>query len=199
MLALLPLATALASTIVAGERPSRAFWLAAICGSLVVLVFVLTSDLDGTGKAFSVHWADGLLFASVACAAWGYAEGGVLARTIGGWRTISWALVFSAPIVLALTVALSGPINWAASASAWTGFLYVASCSMFLGFFAWNRGLAIGGIARVGQLQLLQTFVTLVGAAVILGEPLGLREVGFAVVIVAIVALGWRTQVVRKS
>lgn len=170
VLALLPLATAIASTIVASERPSVRFWLAAACGSLTVLVFVLTSDLGGTGQALSIHWADGLLFASVGCAAWGYAEGGVLARTIGGWRTISWALVFSVPIVLVLTIALSGPVNWSASTPAWIGFFYVASCSMFLGFFAWNRGLAIGGIARVGQLQLLQTFVTLIGAAVLLGE-----------------------------
>jgi drug/metabolite transporter (DMT)-like permease len=111
---------------------------------------------------------------------------------------ISWALVFSAPVMLVL-VLLSGPINWAASASAWAGFLYVSVFSMFLAFFAWNKGLALGGIARVGQLQQLQPFIALVGAAALLGEAVGWLEIGFAALVVGIVALGWRMRIVRRA
>jgi hypothetical protein len=107
------------------------------------------------GAAADLQWADLLLAAAAFCAAMAYALGGDMARRIGGWEVISWALVFSAPVMLAL-VLLSGPINWGASPSAWAGFLYVSVFSMFLGFFAWNRGLAMGGIAKVGQIQLLQ-------------------------------------------
>ena len=98
-----------------------------------------------------------------------YALGGEMARRIGGWEVICWALVFSSPVMLAL-VLLSGPINWAAGPWAWAGFLYVSVFSMFLGFFAWNKGLAMGGIAKIGQIQLLQPFVALAAAAVLLGE-----------------------------
>jgi drug/metabolite transporter (DMT)-like permease len=101
--------------------------------------------------------------------------------------------------MLALTYLFGGPIPWNASGKAWTGFLYVSIFSMFIGFFAWNRGLALGGIAKVGQVQLLQTFVTLAGAYLLLGEPVGWLEVGFAMVVVALVALGWRTRVTRRT
>jgi drug/metabolite transporter (DMT)-like permease len=108
---------------------------------------------------------------------------------------ISWALVICAPVSLAL-VPLSGPINWAARASARGGFLYVSVFSMFLGFFAWNEGMAM--VARIGQIQLLQSFVARAAAAVVvLGEPVGWLEVGFALVVVWLVALGWRMRVVR--
>jgi drug/metabolite transporter (DMT)-like permease len=197
ILAVLPLATAVASVVVAGERPSRAFWLAAIAGSAAVLVYAW---LHGAGDA-GVHWADLLLFAAVVAAAWGYAEGAMLSRSIGGWQAISWALTLTSPIMLVLTivaVSLQG-INWQASPAAWAGFAYVSVFSMFLGFFAWNRGLVLGGIAKVGQIQLLQTFVTLGGAAVLLGERIGPLELGFSVLVAAIVALGWRTRVARKD
>jgi drug/metabolite transporter (DMT)-like permease len=125
-----------------------------------------------------------------------YALGGEMARRIGGWEVICWALVFSAPAMLVL-VALSAPVNWSASPSAWAGFLYVSVFSMFLGFFAWNKGLALGGIAKVGQIQLLQPFVALAASAALLGETVGLLEIGFAVLVVGIVALGWRMRVAR--
>jgi drug/metabolite transporter (DMT)-like permease len=126
-----------------------------------------------------------------------YALGGEMARRIGGWEVICWALVFSAPAMLALVV-LAGPINWAASASAWAGFLYVSVFSMFLGFFAWNKGLAMGGIAKVGQIQLLQPFVALAASAALLGETVGWLEIAFAVLVVGIVMLGWRMRVARR-
>ena len=194
VLAVLPLLTAMAGAVVAGERPSLGFWGCGVAGTASVLVYSLLSG----GPSGDLHWADLLLAASAASAAMAYALGGEMAQRIGGWEVISWALVFSAPVMLVL-VLLSGPINWAASAPAWAGFLYVSVFSMFLAFFAWNKGLALGGIARVGQLQLLQPFIALVGAAALLGEAVGWLEIGFAALVVGIVALGWRMRIVRRA
>lgn len=194
--AVLPLATAMASVAVAGERPSLAFWLCGIAGSAAVLVYAW---LHGAGTG-GFQPADLLLLAAVSCAAWGYAEGAVLSRTFGGWQTISWALVSMLPVMIGLTgLALwwSGGIDTGASAAAWLGFVYVGVFSMYLGFFAWNRGLVLGGIAKVGQVQLLQTFVTLGGAALLNGERIGAMEIGFAVIVVALVAIGSQLRVRR--
>lgn len=190
----LPLATAMASVFVAGERPSAAFWACGVAGSLTVLAYAM---ITGAGSA-SLHWADLLLVGAVISAAWGYAEGAVLSRTIGGWQVISWALVLSLPVLLVLLIVLAGPINWRAPPAAWASFVYLAVFSQFLGFFAWNKGLAMGGIARVGQMQLLQPFVTLAGAAALLGERVGWLEIGFALLVAAIVMLGWRTRIVHS-
>jgi drug/metabolite transporter (DMT)-like permease len=193
VLAVLPLLTAMAGALVAGERPSLGFWACGVAGTGAVLFYSLLSG----GASGDLHWADLLLAAAAFCAAMAYALGGEMARRVGGWEVISWALVFSAPVMLALVLA-SGPINWAASASAWAGFLYVSVFSMFLGFFAWNKGLAMGGIAKVGQIQLLQPFVALAASALLLGEAVGWLEIGFALLVVGIVALGWRMRVVRR-
>ena len=98
-----------------------------------------------------------------------------MARRIGGWEVISWALVFSAPVMLVL-VLLSGRSTGPPAPSAWAGFLYVSVFSMFLGFFAWNKGMAMGGIAKIGQIQLLQPFVALAASAALLGERVGLAR-----------------------
>jgi drug/metabolite transporter (DMT)-like permease len=159
---------------------------------------VLVYSLLSGGDLGNLQWADLLLAISAVAAAMAYGLGGEMARRIGGWEVISWALVFSSPIMLVL-VLMSGPINWSASASAWGGFLYVSAFSMFLGFFAWNKGMAMGGIAKIGQIQLLQPFVALAASAALLGEHVGWLEVGFAVLVVAIVALGWRMRVARPT
>ncbi|MGI9405932.1 MAG: DMT family transporter [Hyphomicrobiaceae bacterium] len=191
VIAVLPLATAVAGVIFAGERPSLGFWLCAIAGSLAVLTF---SILDGGGIT-DAGYADLLLAAAVVSAAIGYAQGGVLSRALGGWQVICWALVIAVPILVPIVWWFSGPINWNASLPAWTGFLYVAVLSQLVGFFAWNAGLARGGIAKVGQLQLFQAFVTIAAAAVLLGERITWLQVGFAVLVVAIVMIGRRMQV----
>lgn len=194
VLGILPLATAAASVLFAGERPSLGFWLCGMLGSAAVMAFAL---IDNGVAALRLEFGDLLLIAAVAAAAIGYAQGAVLAKRLGGWQTISWCLVLSAPF-LALGVTLFTPsINWGASLPAWGGFFYVAIFSQFLGFFAWYRGLALGGIARVGQVQLLQPFITLVGAVVLLGEQIGVLEVGFAILVVALVALGRQMRVAR--
>ena len=193
VLAVQPLLTALAAMIVAGERPSPAFWGCGIAGTAAVLTYALWSSAGSS----ALHWADLVLAVVAPCGSFGYALGGDLSRHRPGWQVISWALVLSAP-VLVLILGVSGtPVNWGASAAAWGGFVYVGLFSMFLGFFAWNRGLVLGGIAKVGQTQLLQPFVTLTGAALLLGERIGVMEIGFLLLVLAIVALGSR-MVVRR-
>jgi drug/metabolite transporter (DMT)-like permease len=193
VLAILPLATAIAGTLRAGDRPSAGFWLAALAGSALVIAFALW---QGAG---SLHIADFALLAAVITCGFGYAEGARLARHLGGWQVISWALVLSAP-VLALPVAwLVAQHGLDASPRAWLGFLYVALISQFVGFFPWYKGLALGGVARVGQVQLLQPFLTLVGSALLLGEALDAPTLAFAVAVVATVAVGRRMPVRRTG
>lgn len=193
VLAVQPLLTALAGMIVAGERPSVAFWGCSLAGTGAVLAFAL---LSAQGSA-ALHWADLVLAASAVCGSLGYALGGDLTRHRPGWQVISWALVMSVPALLILLGLLAPVVTWRASASAWGGFVYVGLFSMFLGFFAWNKGLALGGIAKVGQVQLLQPFVTLAGAALLLGEHIGVLEIAFLLLVMALVTMGARMAVRR--
>ncbi len=161
---LLPAVTAVMAVVRAGERPSKLFWGSCLVGVLAVLFFALS---QGAGQ---LHPADLLLLLAVLLGGLGYAEGGRLAREMGGWRVICWALVLMAPF-LVLPVLFSLHLHGnPAQPAAWFGFAYVCIVSMFLGFFAWYRGLAIGGVARTGQLQLLQPVLTLLWASLLLGE-----------------------------
>ncbi|HYD61858.1 MAG TPA: DMT family transporter [Noviherbaspirillum sp.] len=191
VIGILPLATALFGALRFGERPSTGFWVAAIAGSGIVIAFALW---QGGGE---LHPADFALFAAVVAAAMGYAEGGRLSQTMGGQQVISWALVLSMPVLLPVTIWLGWSYGVTASTKAWIGFGYVSIFSMFIGFFFWYKGLALGGIARVGQVQLLQPFLTLLGAALILGESLDARNFLFAVAVIAVVAIGRRMSVTR--
>ena len=168
---LLPAATAVMSVLRAGEKPSKLFWLGCLVGVVAVLAFAAT---EGAGHP---HPGDLLLLLAVGLGALGYAEGGKLAREMNGWRVICWALVLVAPL-LVIPVALAvGKHGVHASPRAWLGFGYAAVVSAFLGFFAWYRGLALGGVARVGQIQLVQPVLTLGWSALLLGEPLRLPRV----------------------
>lgn len=192
---LLPLLTALYSAMRGDERPSAAFWLMAVLGAALVIAFALS---QGGG---ALHLADLLMFLAVAAGAVGYAEGGKLARTLGGPETISWALLLALPLVAPLLAwhYIPRPEVFAgAGAAAWAGLAYMTVFSMFVGFFFWYRGLALGGIARVGQVQLLQPFLSLVGAALLLGEPLTLHDSLFALAVIAVVFAGRRLQVRRR-
>lgn len=181
---LLPLATALAGAAIAHERPSRRFWACAIAGSAVVVAFALW---EGGG---TLQPADLLLVAAVAAAAVGYAEGARLSRILGGWQVISWVLVLSAPVLVLPVWLVAGGRIPDAPPTAWAGFAYVALISMFLGFFAWYRGLALGGIAAVGQLQLLQPFFTIIASAWLLGEAVDGATYLAAALVVAAIAMG---------
>jgi len=186
VIGLLPLATALTAAWLAHERPTRRFWASAVFGSAVVVGFALW---QGGGAP---HPADLLLVLAVVAAAIGYAEGGRLARTLGGWQVISWALVLSAPLLAVPTWWVSDDRLAMASAAAWAGFAYVSVVSMFLGFFAWYRGLALGGIAAVGQLQLLQPFLTIFASAWLLGERIDAATLVAAALVIASIAIGRR-------
>ena len=192
LLGLLPLATAAAGALRAKERPSRGFWIVGALGSTLVVVFALIS------AAGTPTLADLALLAAVLAAALGYAEGGRLAQTLGGWQVICWALVLAAPFLL-IPVALVGlPIGVAVSVNAWLAFAYVALVSQLLGFFIWYHALALGGIARVSQVQLLQPFLTLFAAAVLLGEQITPLIMAFAVAVVVSVAVGKKMPVQRQ-
>lgn len=182
VIGLSPILTALVAVWRAGERPPRAFWPAAAAGAASVVAFAV---LQG---AHDVGHADAWLALAVALVAVGYAEGGRLAREIDGWRVISWALVLSAPVAaLAVVLADPAPLR-TASPAAWMALGYVGVVSMFLGFLAWYRGLALGGIARVSQVQLLQPLFSVAWAAMLLDEPVGLDVVLPAALVVACAA-----------
>ena len=187
LVGILPLATAVFAVLRGKERPSLGFWLMALIGTALVVVFALR---QGGG---SFHVADVLMFAAVLLGALGYAEGGRLAQSMPGQHVISWALLLALPFVLPVVLWSAWPqraLMAQASAAAWLGFAYISVFSMFIGFFFWYRGMALGGVARVGQTQLLQPFLTLLGAAVLLGEPLTGASLLFAGAVIAVVAAG---------
>jgi drug/metabolite transporter (DMT)-like permease len=186
---MLPAATAVAAVLCAGERPTRAFWLASAAGLAAVLVFALTRGGGDLGAP------DLELLAAIVLCALGYAEGGRLSRELGGARTICWALVLSLPMTLVITGIALGHAGAHAGATAWLGFAYVSVISMFLGFFAWYAGLARGGVAKIGQVQLAQPVLSLLWAALILGESVGPATVLAALVVLACVVATQRTRV----
>lgn len=181
VIGLLPAATAVAAVLRGHERPPLFFWIMAGAGAAAVLVF---AALHGGGLG-GLHWSDLLLFGAVAAAAVGYAEGGLLARELGAWQTVSWALVLAAPLMLVLTGVAVVRQPPSGSAGEWMALAYLGVVSMFLGFFAWYRGLAIGPMAQVSQIQLVQPVLTICWAALLIGEQLTWPTVlGGAVVIV---------------
>lgn len=187
---LLPAATAVAVVLRTGESPSPSFWVFAGLGAAAAVVFASLQN-GGLGE---LHVSDLLLFGAVLAAAVGYAEGGMLAREIGAWQTVSWALVVAAPVmtVLALGAAIDTPP--AATAAQWLAFAYLAVVSMFLGFFAWYRGLAIGPMAQVSQIQLVQPVLSILWAALLLREPVGWSTILGGLAVVACAALAVRTR-----
>jgi drug/metabolite transporter (DMT)-like permease len=186
---LLPAATAVMAVARAGERPSRRFWLASVAGLAAVLAFAAS---QGAGLPSA---ADGLVLLAVAFGALGYAEGGALSRELGGWQTICWALVIALPVTIPPTVLVCLGGDLSAGAGPWAGFAYVSLVSMFLGFFAWYAGLARGGVAKIGQVQLAQPVLTLVWAGLLLGERIEPVTVAAAVAVLACVAATQRGRV----
>ncbi|MDE0921778.1 DMT family transporter [Aurantimonas coralicida] len=179
---LLPLMTAIFAVLRGGERPGPAFWLFSVAGAVVVAGFALAQD----GAASLA--GDLLMIAAIVLCGLGYAEGAALSRRLGGWQVISWALVFALPVMAAIA-ALTWPPSFAdIGAPAWAGLAYVSVFSMLVGFVFWYRGLALGGVAGVGQLQLLQPFFGLALAGLLLGEPVAWTMIGASVLVVACVA-----------
>ena len=181
----LPLATAAVGALLHRQRPSMGFWICAAIGSALVVGFAL---LRSGSAGVALHPADALLLAAMGCAAVGYGYGARLSQRMRAEHVICWALVIALPITLPATI-LTLP-HGELQASAWWGFAYVAVFSMWLGFFAWYRGLALGGTVRVSQVQLVQPFLGMLFAVPLLGERLDAVTVGFALAVIATVFIG---------
>ena len=178
VLGILPIATALAAVVVAHERPRPLFWIASVAGAALVIAFSLRQG----GGTFST--GDLLLFAAVAVSAIGYTFSGRLASHMPGWEVISWILVIGLPLSLPAAALTVPPDIGQIALKPWLGLLYVALFSQWIGFFAWNAGLAIGGIARVSQVQLRQPFVTFALASFFIDETITLQILLFAAAVV---------------
>ena len=190
MVGVLPLATAAVGALLHRQRPSAGFWTCAALGSALVIGFAL---LRSGGTGVSIHGADALLLLAMMCAAIGYGFGARLSQRMRAEHVICWALLISLPLTLPGTL-MSWPAR-SVSNAAWAAFAYVAVFSMWLGFFAWYRGLALGGTVRVSQVQLLQPFMTLLFAVPLLGERLDALTVGFSLAVIATVFIGRRMPV----
>lgn len=197
VIALLPAATATIAVIRGRERPRPLFWILTAVGVAAALIFALVQS----GGFGSLHWADLLLLGAVLAAAIGYAEGGLLARELGAWQTISWALIVASPLMIVLTLAALASGLPQASPVQWLSFAYLGAVSMFLGFFAWYHGLAIGPMAQVSQIQLVQPVMTIAWAGLLLGEPMTWTTVvgGLAVILCAGAAVRVRLNPPSKS
>ena len=188
VLGVLPIATALVAVAITHERPQPLFWIASFAGAAIVTAFALRQG-GGTLSA-----GDLLLFAAVAVAAIGYAFSGKLTAEMPGWEVISWVLVAALPISLPAAALTMPPDLVGIPLKPWLALLYVALFSQWIGFFAWNAGMAIGGIARVSQVQLVQPFVTFALAALFNDETITLQILLFAAAVVVTVAISTRTR-----
>jgi len=179
---LLPLATAIFGVVRGGERPQPAFWIFSALGSAAVVAFALRQGVDASPAG------DALMLAAIVVCGLGYAEGARLSRRLGGWQVICWALVISLPLMAPLAWWLRPASFATVGASAWWGLAYVSLFSMLIGFVFWYRGLALGGITGVGQLQLLQPFFGFLLAALVLHEAVPPAMIGVTVIVIGCVA-----------
>jgi len=168
VIGLLPAATAVMAVLRGKEQAPVSFWLSAALGAAAVVGFAALQN----GGLGSLHWADLLLFGAVLAAAVGYAEGGLLARELGSWQTVSWGLLLAAPLMLVLTTVAVAQEPPSGTAAQWLAFTYLSVVSMYLGFFAWYRGLAIGPMTTVSQVQLVQPVLSITWATLLLSEHL---------------------------
>lgn len=186
VLGILPLLTALFGALLNRERPPRGFWLASLAGSALIVYMMLPN------QGWKPALGDGLLALAAISAALGYALGGRLANSLPGWEVICWALVFTLPLTLPVFLWQLGETWQTVSTTHWLGFLYLAFISQLLGFFLWYHSLALGGITRISQLQLLQPFVTLTAAWLWMEEPFHVSNLIAAGLIVGIVSITQR-------
>ena len=192
VLGILPLVTAAAATVFAHERPSPGFWLASVLGALIVVTFMLRRN---GGMTFSA--GDLFLLGAVLSGALGYTFSGRLATLMPGWEVISWQVVIFLPLAAAATFVLWPADIATVPISSWIGLGYVGLVSQYTAFFVFNAGLAIGGIARVGQVMLLQPFMIVALALPVNGEAIDVETILFAAAVVATVLIGQRMRVTR--
>lgn len=181
-LGMLPLATAVFAVLRGGEQPQPVFWVFSGLGSALVIGFAVAQGLQASA------FGDMLMLLAILVCGLGYAEGARLSRTLGGWQVICWALVLALPVMAPLTLLLAPPSLAGLSTPAWLSLGYVSVFSMLIGFVFWYRGLAQGGIAAVGQLQLLQPFFGLALAATLLHEHVSIGMLGVTIAVILCVA-----------
>ena len=186
---LLPLATAVVAALWFRQQPSPAFWACAVLGTLLVLAFMVMQSADISGH-FSVHLADVFLLLAMASAALGYIGGARLTPSLGAEGVICWVLVISLPVTVPLAWLHAPADPQLVHAPSWWAFAYLAVFSMWIGFFAWYRGLATGGAVRVSQVQLVQPFLSMLFAVPLLSEKLDAVTVGFGLAVIATVFVG---------
>lgn len=193
ILGLLPLATAILGVLRHHEKPSLGFWMSAIIGSSLVVIF---SFVSGGGKVAHEDWLllGACLFASV-----GYSEGADLSKVMSPKVVISWVLILSLPISLILSYYTFEVSYLHLSMKSWIAFLYLALFSMYIGFFFWYEGLLIGGVARVSQVQLVQPFCTMIAASLMLGDELTMVNVIFATLVVLSVMIGKKMLIIKSN
>ncbi len=184
VLGILPLATSIFAALIGGERPSPLFWICGVAGAALVVTFA-TRD-----SGMQLSSGDLWLFMAALAASLGYVVSGKLSRKMPGWEVICWALIVTAPISIVGAWFVYRPEFAHAATAPTAAFLYLGFGSMFLGFFAWNVGLGMGGIARVSQVQLLQAFITLAISSAILGETVTGETLAFALSVMAVVMIG---------
>lgn len=193
----LPLATALVGCFLSGERPSWIFWLVALSGFIAIALYSMVSA--GAATDLALYSGDFALFGAVLFAGLGYAQGGLLAREMGGWQVICWTLVVSLPLLVPLTWFYG---DWSAfqalPLSGWAAFAFLAVINSLIGFFFWYKALALGGVTKISQVQLLQTFFTFIFAALWLGEEITLIMVIFLIITLIIVWLSKKIPVTRS-
>ncbi|OBZ93137.1 multidrug transporter [Pararhizobium polonicum] len=189
ILGILPLLTSIFAALVDGERPGPAFWAYGLAGAALVVFFSIRDS------GFHLQAGDLWLFLAAITAALGYVLSAKVSRIIPGWEMISWALIITAPLSVVATLLVMTSGVHAPTGAELGALSYLGLMSMFGGFVFWNAGLALGGIARVAQVQLLQTFVTLAVSAVLLGEVISLSTIGFAVAVALIVWLGRKARI----
>lgn len=191
VLGVLPLTTSIFAALIGGERPSPFFWVCGVLGAALVIAFAISDS------GMQLSTGDLYLFLAALSASLGYVVSGKLSRHMPGWEVICWSLILTTPISIPAAIWSWQPEFLEASPVATFSFFYLGLGSMFLGFFAWNVGLGMGGIARVSQVQLLQSFVTLAISATLLGEHISGKTLLFALAVIAVVALGRRARVSR--
>ncbi len=189
VIGLLPLLTAVFAVIISNERPSLGFWITAMVGALLVVVY---SFLQG---GMTLQMGDIYLVAASILGALGYAMGAKVSKQIGGWQVICWVNILGAPFsFIGILFITPQSVEWI-PLSAWLGFLYLALASQLFGFFLWNKGLVLGGTARVSQTQLLQPFLSIIAAIVLLNEQVDIKTYIFAIAVVIAIAITRKMQV----
>ncbi|MGL4404134.1 MAG: DMT family transporter [Notoacmeibacter sp.] len=194
VLGILPLLTAVFATIIAGERQTWVFWGSAVAGAALVVTFALSDQ-----PTFQLSVGDAYLFLACLIVTIGYVLFGQVSRDMPGWESTSWAMVLVSPASLALLLwSHDGASMAAVSWNAWLAVFWLGAMSQYIGFFAWNAGLALGGIGRVGQLQLLQSFMTIGVSALLLSEAISTKTLVFASAVGFVVLMGSRARNAAK-